>query len=102
MLRKSKAQRAAANPGSEGRSANYSISVRLSEKPFSGLAGRTRAPATRALRRARPGRYKSARYCEATRDAQLIPLIIRRVRPELLLVCLTSPKHNRATRASGN
>ncbi len=41
--------RAAANLESAGRHANYSISVRLSEKPFSRLAAETRVPDSQEL-----------------------------------------------------
>src|SRR5437016_7409603 len=97
-----KNRRGAANPGSANRSANCSISAPLSEKPFSHLAAQTRAPATEAFYRAHPGRYKSTRCCQEKRYARRSVSIILQARLALLLVCPTSPKHNRVARWVGN
>src|SRR5438876_7562997 len=80
-----------------GRSANYSTSVRLSEKPSTDLAVRTPAPTRTESCRARPGRYKSEQYGMVERNARPISSTLHRAGPGLLLVYLTSLKRNRGT-----
>src|SRR5205814_10558283 len=92
---------AGVNPESVHLHADYSISVRLSEKPFAHLAVHKLVPTRQAFRHHRPGRYKPTRCCRATRKTLLIVSIILQARPALLLVCPTSPKHNCRTRLDG-
>src|SRR3989442_4444477 len=94
-------QLGAAEPESAGRRANYSTSGRPSEKPGGHLAVEMRAPSRPALRRARPGRYKSPPRREAKRTARLIIAITLQAGPWLPLACQTSPKRNRGVPVGG-